>query len=209
MKRDNRDGPALLGEMHDPRLLPANKFGDLSGSGVAVLDTRSWDEYRHAHLPGALFTPLNSQFNTIAGCYVREKSPIVLLVEESRLREAITDLLHVGLDQVQGYITPDIFREYAARGKTATIAQIEPDEMEKERRQRRVPSRCAAQCRAHRKRFCSGRTQHRAHAPARARGRDSAHAARRHSLLVGLALALCRGTSRPHGLQGDKRHGRI
>jgi len=25
----------------------------------------------------------------------------------------------------------DIFREYAARGKTATIAQIEPDEMEK------------------------------------------------------------------------------
>lgn len=131
MKRDNRDGPALIGEMPDPRLLPANKFGDLSGSGVAVLDTRTWDEYRHAHLPGALFTPLNSQFNTIAGCYVPEKKQIVLLVEEARLREAIIDLLHVGLDEVKGYITPDVFRQYAAKGKTATIAQIEPDEMEK------------------------------------------------------------------------------
>src|SRR5262249_15076741 len=125
MKRDNRDGPALLGEMEKPRLLPANKFGDLSGSGVAVLDTRTWDEYRHAHLPGALFTPLNSQFNTIAGCYVPEKTQIVLLVEEARLHEAITDLIHVGLDEVRGYITPDLFRQYAAQGKTAPLAQIE------------------------------------------------------------------------------------
>ncbi len=131
MKRDNRDGPALIGAFPEPRLLPANKFGDLSGSGVAVLDTRTWDEYRHAHLPGALFTPLNSQFNTIAGCYVAEKKQIVLLVEESRLREAIVDLMHVGLDEVKGYITPDVFREYAARGKTAAIAQIEAEEMEK------------------------------------------------------------------------------
>lgn len=131
MKRDNRDGPALLGEAHDPRLLPANKLGDLIGAGVAVLDTRSWDEYRHAHLPGALFTPLNSQFNTIAGCYVPEKTPMVLLVQENRLREAITDLMHVGLDQVVGYITPDLFREYAAKGKTASLAQIETDEIEK------------------------------------------------------------------------------
>jgi hydroxyacylglutathione hydrolase len=132
MKRDNRDGPAVLGKTHEPRLMPASKLADLAGAtGVAVLDTRSWDEYRHAHLPGALFTPLNSQFNTIAGCYVPEKMPIVLLVEESRLREAITDLIHVGLDQVIGYMTPDMFAQYATKGKTASIAQIEPSDVEK------------------------------------------------------------------------------
>ncbi len=131
MKRDNRDGPALLGETHDPRLLPLSKFGDLIGAGVIVLDTRTWDEYKHAHLPGALFTPLNSQFNTIAGCYVPEKTPVVLLVDETRLNEAIIDLIHVGLDQVVGYFTPDQFRQYAAKGKTAAIAEIESDEMEK------------------------------------------------------------------------------
>jgi hydroxyacylglutathione hydrolase len=131
MKRENRDGPALLRDATEPRLLPANKFGDLIGAGVHVLDTRTWDEYRHAHLPGALFTPLNSQFNTVAGCYVPEKTPIVLLVEESRLREAITDLIHVGLDQVVGYITPDLFRQYAAKGKTTPLGQIDVDEIEK------------------------------------------------------------------------------
>jgi hydroxyacylglutathione hydrolase len=132
MKRDNRGGPALLGDVQAPRLMRAGKLSDLAGAtGVAVLDTRSWDEFRHAHLPGALFTPLNSQFNTIAGCYVPEKTPIVLLIEESRLREAVTDLIHVGLDQVMGYFTPDMFAAYAAKGEVASIPQIEPGDIEK------------------------------------------------------------------------------
>lgn len=132
MKRDNRGGPAVLGEMPEPRLLPASKLADLAGAtGVAVLDTRSWDEYRHAHLPGALFTPLNSQFNTIAGCYVPEKMPIVLLVDEARLTEAIRDLVHVGLDQIVGYFTPDMFAAYAPKGKTASITQVEPADIDK------------------------------------------------------------------------------
>ena len=132
MKRDNRVGPPVLGELPLPRLLPASKLADLvDATGVAVLDTRSWDEYRHAHLPGSLFTPLNSQFNTIAGCYVPEKMPIVLLVAEARLKEAVRDLIHVGLDNVIGYFTPDMFTAFAPKGKTATIGQIEPEEVEK------------------------------------------------------------------------------
>ena len=133
MKRDNRGGPAVLGELPDPRLLPASKIADLSGAtGVAVLDTRTWDEYRHAHLPGSLFAPFNSQFNTIAGCYVPEKMPIVLLVDETRLREAIRDLVHVGLDQIVGYFTPDMFSAYAPKGKTASIAQIDAADLDKQ-----------------------------------------------------------------------------
>jgi hydroxyacylglutathione hydrolase len=132
MKRDNRDGPAVLGALPEPRLIPPNKLADLAGAtGVAVLDTRTWDEYRHAHLPGALFVPLNSAFNTVAGCYVPEKMPIVLLVSEARLREAVVDLVHVGLDQIIGYATPDMFRAYAPKGKTASIAQIEPEDIDR------------------------------------------------------------------------------
>lgn len=132
MKRDNRGGPPVLGDIPDARLLPQSKIADLAGAtGVAVLDTRTWDEYRHAHLPGALFTPLNSQFNTVAGCYVPEKMPIVLLIQESRLREAIIDLIHVGLDQIVGYFTPDMFAAYGPRGKTASIAQVDASEVDR------------------------------------------------------------------------------
>jgi len=131
MKRDNRGGPPLLGKGHLPRLIPANKLAELAGAtGVAVLDTRSWDEYRKAHLPGALFTPLNSQFNTIAGCYVPEQMPMVLLVDEKRLQEAVTDLIHVGLDNVIGYATPEMFNAYAARGKTASVGEVKPGDIE-------------------------------------------------------------------------------
>jgi len=133
MKRDNRVGPAVLGGIPEPRLIPINKLGDLVGAtGVAVLDTRSWEDYRHAHLPGSLFTPLNSQFNTVAGSYVPEKMPIVLIVEEARVREAVIDLIHVGLDHIAGYATPEMFTEYARRGKTATIEEIEPGDIERE-----------------------------------------------------------------------------
>jgi hydroxyacylglutathione hydrolase len=132
MKHDNRVGPVLLGGIPEPKRIPPNKLAELAGAtGVAVLDTRSWDEYRRSHLPGALFAPLNAAFNTIAGCYVPEKMPIILLVEENRLREAVVDLIHVGLDHIAGYATPDMFAEYARKGKTAPIAEIDAAEVER------------------------------------------------------------------------------
>ncbi len=133
MKRDNRVGPAVLGGIPEAKRIPPNKLADLSGAtGVAVLDTRSWDEYRHAHLPGSLFAPLNTAFNTVAGSYVPEKMPVILIVPETRVREAVVDLIHVGLDHIVGYATPDMFAEYARKGKTAAIAQVEASEIEHE-----------------------------------------------------------------------------
>jgi hydroxyacylglutathione hydrolase len=133
MKRDNRGGPPLLGSIPTPRPIPERKLADLAGAtGVAVLDTRPWDEYRRAHLPGSLFAPLNNSFNTIAGSYVREHTPVVLIVAESRLREAVVDLIHVGLDQITGYATPEMFAEYARRGRTASVGEIEAGDLERE-----------------------------------------------------------------------------
>jgi hydroxyacylglutathione hydrolase len=133
MKRDNRVGPAVLGGIPEPKRVPPNKLADLAGAtGVAVLDTRSWDEYRHAHLPGALFAPLTNAFTTIAGSYVPEKMPVILIVPETRVREAVVDLIHVGLDHIAGYATPDMFAEYAHKGKTAAIAEIAASEIERE-----------------------------------------------------------------------------
>jgi hydroxyacylglutathione hydrolase len=132
MKRDNRGGPPVLGKIPAPKKVPPNKLSDLSGAtGVAVLDTRDWSAYSRAHLRGALFTPLNRAFNTIAGSYVPEKMVIYLIVEESRLREAVLDLVHVGLDDIAGFATPDMFDEYARHGKVATIAEIQTDEVER------------------------------------------------------------------------------
>ncbi len=131
MKRENRGGPALLGKLPEPKALPASKLVELEGaSGVALLDTRSWDAYRRAHVPGSLFAPLTRAFNTVAGSYVTEGMPVYLIADEKRVREATIDLVRVGLDRVIGYATPATFDEYARKGKPASIADIDASRIE-------------------------------------------------------------------------------
>lgn len=131
MKRDNRGGPAVLGKLPEPKPLAATKLVELErATGVAVLDLRSWDAYKRAHVPGALFTPLNRAFDTVAGSYVPEGMAIYLIVDEKRVREATVDLIRVGLDRVMGYATPAVFDEYARKGKPASIAEIDATKIE-------------------------------------------------------------------------------
>jgi hydroxyacylglutathione hydrolase len=132
MKQQNRGGPAVLGAFPRPRLMRQAKFEELDGAiGVAVLDTRPWPEYRAGHLPGALYAPLNTAFNTIVGCYVPDGMAIYLIIEESRLHEAIIDLIHIGLDHIVGYATPEMFADHAGSGgKVAKIREMSVSELD-------------------------------------------------------------------------------
>jgi hydroxyacylglutathione hydrolase len=126
MKRDNRGGPPVLGKLPAPKPMAVAKLVELeNATGVALCDTRPWDSYRRAHVPGSLFTPLNRSFNTIAGSYVSEGSAIYLIIDEERVREAVVDLIRVGLDRVVGYATPSTFDEYARKGHPASIAEVD------------------------------------------------------------------------------------
>jgi hydroxyacylglutathione hydrolase len=128
MKRLNRDGPPLLGELPRPEPLRPEQLKGLSTQHVAVIDTRPWNLFREGHLPGALSIPLDNTFPTIAGSYLREDEPMVLIVEESRggVQEAVRCLVRVGLDDIAGYATPASLEEYARRGgKLASTPEID------------------------------------------------------------------------------------
>jgi hydroxyacylglutathione hydrolase len=131
MKQMNKEGPPVLEKLPVPRRVRDGKLAELSGAtGVAVCDTREWEAYRQAHVPGSLHLPLNSQFNTTAGCYVPGEMPVYLIIEEARLGEAVIDLVHVGLDNIVGYATPDMFEEHRrARGAVAACAEITPAQL--------------------------------------------------------------------------------
>ena len=131
MKRDNRGGPAVLGKVPDPKAINAAKLVELQGAtGVAVVDTRPWEAYRRAHVPGSLFAPLGKSFTTIAGSYVPEGMAVYLIIDEARVREATTDLIRVGLDRVVGYATPATFDEYARKGKPVSTGEIDASQVE-------------------------------------------------------------------------------
>jgi hydroxyacylglutathione hydrolase len=90
-----------------------------------VLDTRSRDAFFEGHLGGALLTELDYQFCSIAGSYLAEGTPIYLVVDDTRLDEAVRALIRVGLDRVVGYFTPETLADYGRQGgalrRTATI----------------------------------------------------------------------------------------
>lgn len=117
MKRDNKSGPKVLKELPQPKHLNHNELKELAGNTEAVvLDTRERDEFSEGHIPGSLLSPLNKQFNTIAGSYIEEDEDICLIVEEHRVKEAVLELYRIGLDNIVGFVTPADLQQYKKQG---------------------------------------------------------------------------------------------
>lgn len=117
MKRLNRDGAPVLGDLPAPKAMTAREIMDFAeSSSNVVLDTRAWDEFRAGHLPGALSTPLDRTFPTVAGSYVEEGERIALLVDEDRVEDAVRMLVRVGLDDVVGFALPGAIEELRRGG---------------------------------------------------------------------------------------------
>ena len=108
MKHDNKFGPAILGDLPSPTLLTLDELSDMAGSTeVAVVDTRSdRSAFMRRHLAGSLYAPLDNTFPTVTGSYITSEMPIYLIVEkEEDVREAVLNLIRIGLDNVAGYAT--------------------------------------------------------------------------------------------------------
>jgi len=118
MKRDNKAGPAVLGDRFpEPRKLSVDDINSLANpEGFVVLDTRERDQYSEGHLPGSLLTTMNKEFNTVAGSYVREDEPIYLIIDEDKVDDAVRELLRVGLDNIEGYVSLEDFTTYVKGG---------------------------------------------------------------------------------------------
>lgn len=130
MKRINRDGPAVLGRLPAPPRLSADDLRAVDTARVALIDTRPWDAFRAAHLPGALSFPLDRSFNTDAGSMIGEHEDIVLLVPPPRLDEAVRDLIRIGLDRIVGWCDHADFDRAREGGSlpVASISEVSVDE---------------------------------------------------------------------------------
>ena len=131
MKQLNKDGPPLLGELPNPTLVSVKEIAVLiDDEEIVLLDTRSWNEFKNAHIQGSIFSPLNSSFNTTAGCFLDPDKRILLVIQERFLQEAINDLIRIGLDKIVGYIVPEDLKEYRkSGGVTSNIEDINVHEL--------------------------------------------------------------------------------
>jgi hydroxyacylglutathione hydrolase len=136
MKRLNREGPPVLGGLPRPRRLAGAALTGLAGRpDVFVLDTRpDRRAFFAGHLPGSLATPLDRRFPTLAGSFVDPERPVVLLIEEESLEEAVRALVRIGIDRIEGWAPPAALAEVARLGlPLARIESIGFDELERRR----------------------------------------------------------------------------
>lgn len=110
MKRQNRDGPQILGHREPlPELdTEAVKTG-VEEATVTFIDTRGQHEVHQGTVPGSLNVPVLGKPATHAGwAYDPEADsrPLVLLAKNRDLARLMRDhLIRVGIDEVKGYVT--------------------------------------------------------------------------------------------------------
>ena len=120
MKRDNKIGPKVLGGLPIPVETDASKLSDLQGNmEAALIDTRDREAFMNGHLKGAIFSPLDKQFNTTAGSYITEEQPIYLVIDGPDLEDAVRDLVNVGLDNIQGFIPVAVYEKWLSDNNAA------------------------------------------------------------------------------------------
>ncbi|MEZ5332581.1 MAG: rhodanese-like domain-containing protein [Thermoanaerobaculia bacterium] len=132
MKELNRQGPPVLGDLPAPRRLSPEELGSLSGRlDVTVVDTRGdRDAFLAGHLPGSIYAPQERTFPTIVGSYVDPELPIVLVVDEAGLEEAVRDLVRIGYDRIEAWAPPEALQ---AVGERASIPKLSFADLEDRR----------------------------------------------------------------------------
>ncbi|NUM77910.1 MBL fold metallo-hydrolase, partial [candidate division KSB1 bacterium] len=62
MKRENKEGPAVLGKLPAPKPLDVKALKKLVSEKAIIVDTRPWPQFRESHVEGALWAPLSNYF---------------------------------------------------------------------------------------------------------------------------------------------------
>lgn len=104
MKRENRDGPALLGTV---RPLPELKSDDVRRrleAGARLLDTRRKEEHQAAAPLSSVNLPDGDTFETWAGWFLKPECEFILLAPAHRAEALRRKLWMVGVDRVAGFI---------------------------------------------------------------------------------------------------------
>jgi len=125
MKRDNKNGPAVLGGLPKPARVSVDDVRMIDARQVAIIDTRPWALFRDGHIAGSLSFPLTRSFNTDAGSMVKDTDEICLIIDEPDLDEAIRDLIRIGLDNIRGWCPA---ADVTATAGLATIEEVDVDE---------------------------------------------------------------------------------
>ena len=92
--------------------------------GAAILDSRDDGDFALGHLRGSINVGLGGRFAEYAGEVVTAGTPIVIVAEPGREREATTRLARIGFDTVVGYLDDPVRSFLENPGEVATASRL-------------------------------------------------------------------------------------
>ncbi|GAA5513921.1 thiosulfate sulfurtransferase GlpE [Deinococcus carri] len=105
MKRENRVGPALLGDVQALAPLSHHELKNALHHGVRLLDTRPREVFQAGAVPGSLHLPAGRTFETWAGWLLDPDKTYVLFARSPEQAEDLRRRLWMtGIDRVAGYV---------------------------------------------------------------------------------------------------------
>lgn len=124
MKRINRDGPRVLGDIGTPARAKSELVLSLSQERAWVVDLRTSAEFAAGHIPNSLSIPFGRSFATWAGWLLPYDADIWLLTGETAedgqtpasISGAVRDMALIGLDRVAGWFDASVLAEYERSG---------------------------------------------------------------------------------------------
>lgn len=105
MRRQNLDGPPLVGLLAEPPALTPAEFEKRQAGGAVVLDCRDSGAFGGGHLPGALNVGLGTAFPTWAGTVLPvDQDVLAVLDSPTDLPEVVWHLLRIGYRPPTGWL---------------------------------------------------------------------------------------------------------
>lgn len=107
MKRINATGPSVYGALPELQPIGAEDLRRRFDAGdTDVLDVREIEAWAGAHIPGSLNIPLRPSFPIWAGWMLDPDRPLTLvLADVSQLDETVRQLLRVGIERLDGFLS--------------------------------------------------------------------------------------------------------
>jgi rhodanese-related sulfurtransferase len=101
-------------------------------NGIIMLDVRHQSAFAEEHIPNSIFIGLDGGFAPWVGAVLSNvNQPILLIVDEDRLEEAITRLSRVGFDNVIGFLSGGFESWKSADKSIASIKTISANDFAK------------------------------------------------------------------------------
>lgn len=112
MKKLNKVQRNVLQGLPQPQKLDIEQLKAKLDEGMSVVDIRAADDFAVGHIPGTINIPEDNSFTNWAGWLLGYEQPFYIIANEASVRQAVRDLVYIGLDNMGGYFEPSVIEQW-------------------------------------------------------------------------------------------------